>query len=99
MTEEDKKLLTNFETKLRHFIYLHDELKRENSELKELLLQKEKELAKLDDKIEQLEANYANLKWARMISVRDKDIKDTKERISKLVREVDKCITLLGKTS
>ncbi|MGL4520744.1 MAG: hypothetical protein ACRCUJ_14025 [Phocaeicola sp.] len=99
MTEEDKKLLTNFETKLRHFIYLHDELKRENSELKELLLKKEDTISQLESRIEQLEANYANLKWARMISIRDKDIKDTKERISKLVREVDKCITLLSKTN
>ncbi|MGL4853427.1 MAG: hypothetical protein ACRC3Z_12440 [Phocaeicola sp.] len=99
MTEEDKKLLTNFETKLRHFIYLHDELKRENRELKEMLIEREQSLSQLENKIERLEASYANLKWARMISVRDKDIKDTKERISKLVREVDKCITLLSKTS
>ncbi|MGL5938649.1 MAG: hypothetical protein ACRCZY_11005 [Phocaeicola sp.] len=99
MTEEDKKLLTNFETKLRHFIYLHDELKRENKELKEMLLQKEEELQILENKIEQAEASYANLKWARMISVRDKDIKETKERISGLVREIDKCITLLSKSN
>ena len=37
MTEEEKKLLSTFEARLRHLIYLHDELKRENAELKELL--------------------------------------------------------------
>ena len=37
MTEEEKKLLNSFETQLRHLIYLHDELKRENAELKKLL--------------------------------------------------------------
>ena len=37
MTEEEKKLLNTFETQLRHLIYLHDELKRENAELKKLL--------------------------------------------------------------
>ncbi|MGL5957952.1 MAG: hypothetical protein ACRCZZ_05100 [Phocaeicola sp.] len=99
MTEEDKKLLTNFGTKMRHFIYLHDELKRENRELREIIAERDESIAKLDRKIEQVEASYANLKWAKMITIRDKDIKDTKERISKLVREVDKCITLLSKTN
>ena len=37
MTEEEKKLLNSFETQLRHLIYLHDELKRENAKLKKLL--------------------------------------------------------------
>ena len=37
MTEEEKKLLKTFETQLRHLIYIHDELKRENAELKKLL--------------------------------------------------------------
>ena len=34
MTEEEKKLLSTFEARLRHLIYLHDELKRENAELR-----------------------------------------------------------------
>ena len=31
MTDEEKKLLSTFEARLRHLIYLHDELKRENT--------------------------------------------------------------------
>ena len=37
MTEEEKKLLSTFETQLRHLMYLHDELKRENAGLRKLL--------------------------------------------------------------
>ena len=37
MTEEDKKLLSTFEARLRHFMYLHDELTRENAQLKQRL--------------------------------------------------------------
>ena len=37
MTEEDKKLLDVFEARVRHLMYLHDELKRENAEMKRLL--------------------------------------------------------------
>ena len=53
MTEEEKKLLNSFETQLRHLIYLHDELKRENAELKKLLenekLKNEKVQAQYDE--------------------------------------------------
>jgi hypothetical protein len=44
----------------------------------------------------ELEARYTDLKMARTISLYDKDIKDTKQRLSSLVREVDKCIALLN---
>ena len=37
MTEEEKELLKTFEARLRHLIYLHDEQRRENARLKELL--------------------------------------------------------------
>jgi hypothetical protein len=33
---------------------------------------------------------------ARVIGVTDRDIADTKQRLAKLVREVDKCIALLN---
>ena len=97
MTEEEKKLLNSFETQLRHLIYLHDELKRENAELKKLLdnekLKNEKVQAQYDD---ELEVSYTNLKTATAISLNGSDVKETKLRLSKLVREVDKCIALLN---
>ncbi len=96
MTEEDKKLLSTFEARLRHLMYLHDELKRENTEMKQLLAQKEEEVARLQIDYKGLEAVYANLKIAKAISLNDNEVKDTKQRLSKLVREVDKCIALLN---
>ena len=84
MTDEEKKLLSTFEARLRHLIYLHDELKRENAELK----------VRADYK--GLENNYTNLKTATTISLNGSDVKETKLRLSKLVREVDKCIALLN---
>lgn len=96
MTEEDKKLLNTFEAKLRHFIYLHEELKRENAKLKQLLADKDEEVKRLESSHKELEVMYANLKMARTISIHDNDIRDTKQRLSKLVREVDKCIALLN---
>ena len=96
MTEEEKKLLSTFEARLRHLMYLHDELKHENTEMKLLLEEKEEEVAKLRGDYHELEMVYANLKIAKTISTTDSEVKDTKLRLSKLVREVDKCIALLN---
>ena len=96
MTEEDKKLLSTFEARLRHLMYLHDELKRENTEIKQLLEAKQEEVAKLRSDYNELEVVYANLKIAKTISLTSNEVKDTKQRLAKLVREVDKCIALLN---
>jgi hypothetical protein len=77
-------------------MYLHNEQKHENAEIKQLLEEKEKEVARLRSDYSELEVVYANLKIAKTISLTDSEVKDTKQRLSKLVREVDKCIALLN---
>ena len=96
MTEEDKKLVNSFEGKLRHFMFLFDELKQENADLKHLLTQKDEEIKHLELSQKDLEARYTDLKMARTLSLYDKDIKDTKQRLTSLVRENDRCIALLN---
>ena len=96
MTEEEKKLLNSFETQLRHLMYLHDELKRENAELKKLLENEKLKNEKVQAQYDELEVSYTNLKTATAISLNGSDVKETKLRLSKLVREVDKCIALLN---
>ena len=96
MTEEEKKLLNSFETQLRHLIYLHDELKRENAELKKLLENEKLKNEKVQAQYDELEVSYTNLKTATAISLNGSDVEETKLRLSKLVREVDKCIALLN---
>ena len=96
MTEEDRKLIGSFEGKLRHFMFLFDELKQENADLKHLLMQKEQEILQLEQSKKELEVQYTDLKMARTLSLYDKDIKDTKQRLSGLVREIDRCIALLN---
>ena len=96
MTEEEKKLLKTFETHLRHLIYLHDQLKRENAELKKLLDMEKLKNEKVQAQYDELEVSYTNLKTATAITLNGSDVKETKLRLSKLVREVDKCIALLN---
>ena len=96
MTEEEKKLLSTFETQLRHLMYLHDELKRENAGLRKLLENEKLKNEKVQAQYDELEVSYTNLKTATAISLNGSDVKETKLRLSKLVREVDKCIALLN---
>ena len=97
MTEEDKKLISTFEARLRHLMFLYNQLEQENDQLKQQLVNKNAELAKMKTEQQELEVQYTNLKMARTIRLFDKDIKDTKQRLNSLVREVDKCIALLRK--
>ena len=92
MTEEDKKLLHTFEGKLRQLLFLYEELKKENLSLRNEIDRKSAEIAQLECNNKELEAKYINLKNARILSIND----NTKQRLAKLVREVDKCIALLN---
>ena len=96
MTEGEKKLLNTFEARVRHFIYLHEELRRENHDLKEQIEAKEKQIAKVTETCKSLQKDYTNLKIAKIISAEDSDMKKTKLRLSNIVREIDKCIALLN---
>lgn len=96
MTGEEKELLQTFEARVRHLIHLHDELKQENAQLQKLLQEKEVEIRGTLADYKKLEKDYSNLKAAMAINLTGSDVRDTKLRLSKLVREIDKCIALLN---
>ena len=75
MTDEGKKRLSTFEARLRHLIFLHDELRRENAELKQLLKTKQEECEQVHAEYEALEDDYTNLKTAMTISLNGSDVK------------------------
>ncbi|KAA6350509.1 hypothetical protein EZS27_002116 [termite gut metagenome] len=96
MTEDEKKRLSIFEARLRHLLFLYDELERENAKLNQLLKEEKEKHEKILGDYKELEAKYTNTKIAATINQTVKDVKETKLRLSKLVREVDKCIALLN---
>ena len=98
MTSEEEKTIRLLETRTRQLILKFMQHKEDNEELLEELVRKDSELEEVKKQNKQLEANYANLKMAKMLEVGDKDITAAKQRIAKLVRDVDKCIALLKGT-
>ncbi len=96
MTDAQKKTLTEFEARVRQLMFMYETLKQENVELKKQVNVKAGELEQASEEIAMLKSKYDNLKMARIIAVRQDDFKGAKQRLSRLVREVEKCIALLN---
>ena len=56
----------------------------------------EKNVAQLREKLEQQQSDYQSLKMAKMIEITDGNLADAKERLSRLIRDVNKCIAILS---
>ena len=94
MTSNEQTLL-KFQTRVRQMILRFQELKKENEELYAMLDKSEKDIETLRTQLAQSTNDYNSLKMAKMIEITDGDLENTKARLSKLIREVNKCITIL----
>lgn len=95
MTDNDK-ILTLFTTRVRQMILQYNELKKENEELYAALASQEEERKRLEASLEQARKDYSSLKTAKMMEICDGDLESAKRRLASLIREVNKCITLLS---
>ncbi len=96
MTEDHQKLLAVLDVRIHDLIALCDEREQKVQELDDALSKKEDELQTANHMIEELNAKCENLLTARVVSASAGDKKESKAKISQLVREVDKCIALLN---
>lgn len=92
----NEKILNTFATRVRQMILQYEALKKENDELYALVDQREQEIKQLQDELSQAEADYNSLKMAKMLEVTDGDMETAQKRVTKLIRDVNKCITLLS---
>lgn len=96
MTDEDSKLVEDFESKIRKLMDLYEVLKDKNRELIALLETEKRENEQLRKDFANLTESYQTLKQSKVLEVSGQDIDDTKQRINRLVREIDHCIDLLN---
>lgn len=92
----NEKILNTFATRVRQMILQYEALKKENDELYALVNQREQEIEQLQGELSQAEADYNSLKMAKMLEVTDGDMETAQKRVAKLIRDVNKCITLLS---
>lgn len=96
MIEVHRKLINDFEARVRQLMILCSSLKRENSVCREALMQKEEEIKRKEQQYNELLSKYQNLKLAQGVSLSEEERRTAKARYTKLVREIDKCISLLN---
>ena len=81
---------------MRQLILRFQELKRENRELHVLVAKNEQDIRTLQGKLSQAASDYNSLKMAKMMEITDGDLQGAKDRVSKLIRDVNKCIAILS---
>ncbi|MCI5814890.1 MAG: hypothetical protein ACI3YF_06360 [Prevotella sp.] len=94
--DDTEKTITLFTTRMRQMILRYEETKKENSDLYAMVDERDARIKQLEAQLAQARNDYNSLKLARMIEVTDSDVENARKRISKLIRDVNKCITLLS---
>uniref|UniRef100_A0AB33JFN2 Uncharacterized protein n=1 Tax=Prevotella sp. GTC17262 TaxID=3236797 RepID=A0AB33JFN2_9BACT len=94
--DANEKILSLFSTRVRQMILQYVETKKENDTLYAMVDERDMRIKQLESQLAQAERNYNSLKMAKMIEITDGDMEEAGKRISKLIREVNKCITLLS---
>lgn len=92
----DEKTINTFATRVRQLILEFGKLKQENAELYEMVDERDAQIKALQEKLSQAEQDYNSLKMAKMMTISDADMEATQKRVAKLIRDVNKCITLLS---
>lgn len=95
MTNQYEELTTAFETKLRKLISGYKELQIQNSQLKADLNRKQTDLMLAHQEILELRKNYDHLQIAKNLGASEEEKNESRQRINKMVREIDKCLALL----
>ena len=91
-----EKTINTFATRVRQMILKFEDIKHENAELYAMVDECDAKIKELQEKLTQAKHDYDSLKMAKMMTISDSDIETTQKRIAKLIRDVNKCITLLS---
>ena len=92
----NEKTINTFATRVRQMILKFEDIKHENAELYAMVDERDAKIKELQEKLTQAKHDYDSLKMAKMMTIYDSDMETTQKRIAKLIRDVNKCITLLS---
>ena len=91
-----EKTIVEFQTKVRALILQFQNLKKENEELYAMLEKNEDDVRQLRQQLLDKQQEFDAFKAAKMLEVSDGDIQSARERLAKLIRDVNKCISVLS---
>ena len=90
------KIINTFATRVRQMLLQYNALKKENGSLRKEVMKRDAEIADLKAELELWQAEYDNLKLTKMLEITDGDMETAQKRVAKLIRDVNKCITMLS---
>lgn len=91
-----EKTLADFETRVRQLILQFQQLKEENTQLQQKMQEQSQTIEELKARLAQADNDYNSLKMARMLEITDGNLDEAKERLAKMIRQVNKCIAILS---
>jgi len=94
--DDGSKLIDRFSTRVRQLVLQYNDLQGENASLRADIEQRDSTIRQLEARVAQLKGEYESLKTARMLEITDGDMDAAQKRLAKLIRDVDKCITLVS---
>ncbi|HPW78732.1 MAG: hypothetical protein BWX62_00929 [Bacteroidetes bacterium ADurb.Bin037] len=97
MKPQHAAIINPLKQKIESFISLHERALTENVELKEKLQTLSEELNIYKKEKEELEQKVQKLQMAGAFQTSSEDAKEAKQKIGKLIREIDKCLTMLNR--
>ena len=97
--DANEKVINTFATRVRQMILQYEELRKENQRLTSLSEERAARIEELEEKNARIQHDYDTLKMTKMMQVTDGDIEVSRKRVNRLLRDVNKCITLLSEKS
>lgn len=98
MNQELRDIIIRLETRVRQLIMQQEKLQEEQDKLRKQLDNKNEEILQLQIQNEELKQQYSHLKMAKYIDMADNDVKDMRGRIRTMMRDIDRCISMLKVT-
>ena len=94
-TEED--MISLLEGKIKQVIEIAESFRINNIQLKQQVDELTESLLVKDREMEVLESKFQSLKLAKTLTSSPEKVKSAKLQVSRMVREIDKCIALLNR--
>ena len=94
--DANEKIINTFATRVRQLILQYEDVKKENEKLSSMLADRDNTTKEQEATIGKPQQDYDSLKMVKMLQVTDGDIETARKRINKLIKDVNKCITLMS---
>lgn len=96
MTADQDSQLKDFETRVRQLLLLCESLKKENEALRQSLADQQETGRQLREELRELTDSYDKLRLAKSLAGEGGDLRAARQRISRMVREINACIALVN---